>query len=65
MTGSQAPAGLADSERRFQLLVDAVADYAIFMLDPTGVVVSWNTGAQRIKGYEEREIVGQHFSRFY
>ena len=47
------------------LLVDAVRDYAIFMLDPQGHVVSWNAGAQRIKGYGAEEIVGQHFSRFY
>ncbi|QRM28393.1 PAS domain-containing sensor histidine kinase [Microvirga sp. VF16] len=52
-------------EGRFQLLVDAVTDYAIYMLDPTGIVVSWNLGAQRFKGYVESEVVGQHFSRFY
>ena len=40
-------------------------DYAIFMLDPTGYVVSWNTGAERIKGYNAEEIVGRHFSCFY
>jgi PAS domain S-box-containing protein len=53
------------SERRFQLLVDAVKDYAIFMLDPHGVVSSWNSGAERFKGYQAKEIIGQHFSRFY
>jgi PAS domain S-box-containing protein len=53
------------SERRFQLLVDAVKDYAIFMLDPHGVVSSWNSGAERFKGYKVKEIIGQHFSRFY
>jgi PAS domain S-box-containing protein len=52
-------------EGRFQLLVDAVTDYAIYMLDPTGIVVSWNAGAQRFKGYMESEILGEHFSRFY
>ena len=52
-------------ERRFQLLVDAVKDYAIFMLDPHGIVSSWNSGAQRFKGYKAAEIIGQHFSRFY
>ncbi|WP_114946548.1 hybrid sensor histidine kinase/response regulator [Microvirga calopogonii] len=52
-------------ERRFRLLVDAVTDYAIYMLDPTGIVASWNPGAQRFKGYAEHEIIGQHFSRFY
>ena len=49
----------------FRLLVDAVQDYAIFMLDPDGHVVSWNQGAQSIKGYAAREIIGQHFSVFY
>jgi PAS domain S-box-containing protein len=53
------------SEHRFRLLVDAVTDYAIFMLDPAGIVVNWNPGARRIKGYTAEEIVGQHFSRFY
>jgi PAS domain S-box-containing protein len=52
-------------EGRFQLLVDAVTDYAIYMLDPTGIVASWNPGAQRFKGYTESEIIGEHFSRFY
>ena len=53
------------AERRFRILVQGVTDYAIFMLSPDGVVTNWNTGAQRIKGYAEAEIVGQHFSRFY
>jgi PAS domain S-box-containing protein len=52
-------------ERRFQLLVDAVKDYAIYMLDPQGVVSSWNSGAGRFKGYKAAEIIGQHFSLFY
>jgi PAS domain S-box-containing protein len=56
---------LRESERRFRLLVQGVTDYAIFMLDPEGLVVDWNTGARRIKGYEAKEIIGQHFSRFY
>ncbi|HYR37270.1 MAG TPA: MASE1 domain-containing protein [Burkholderiales bacterium] len=56
---------LADSERRFRLMVDSVVDYAIFMLDPGGRVASWNAGAQRIKGYSAAEIIGEHFSRFY
>jgi PAS domain S-box-containing protein len=56
---------LRQSEERFRLLVDNVKDYAIFMLDPEGYVVSWNTGAARIKGYKREEIVGQHFSVFY
>ncbi len=54
-----------ENERRFRLLVQGVTDYAIFMLDPQGRVANWNTGAQRIKGYSEEEIVGSHFSRFY
>lgn len=56
---------LARSEKRFQLLVDSVQDYAIFMLDPEGRIVSWNEGARRIKGYAESEILGRHFSIFY
>ena len=56
---------MEETERRFHLLIDAVTDYAIFMLDKTGNVVSWNPGAQRIKGYSSAEILGQHFSRFY
>ena len=50
---------------RFQLLVEAVKDYAIYLLDPEGYVASWNSGAERIKGYSAEEIIGQHFSRFY
>ncbi|GEP06173.1 hybrid sensor histidine kinase/response regulator [Methylobacterium oxalidis] len=53
------------TDDRFRILVQGVTDYAIFMLDPTGVVVSWNPGAERFKGYAEAEIIGQHFSRFY
>ena len=53
------------SEERYRLLVDAVTDYAIYMLDPNGFVSSWNRGAQRLKGYTRQEILGQHFSRFY
>jgi PAS domain S-box-containing protein len=56
---------LFESERSFRLLVEGVADYALYMLDPTGIVTSWNIGGQRIKGYSSEEIVGQHFSRFY
>ena len=56
---------LADTERRFRLLVESVTDYAIYMLDPAGNVVNWNPGAQRIKGYTREEVLGQHFSRFY
>ncbi|MEP6618890.1 MAG: PAS domain S-box protein [bacterium] len=56
---------LRSSERRFRLLVQGVRDYGIFMLDPTGVIVSWNEGAQRIKGYSAAQIIGKHFSTFY
>jgi len=56
---------LFESERSFRLLVEGVADYALYMLDPTGIVTSWNIGGQRIKGYSSGEILGQHFSRFY
>ncbi|MBX4997148.1 hybrid sensor histidine kinase/response regulator [Rhizobium lentis] len=54
-----------DEEGRFRLLVDAITDYAIYMLSPDGIVTSWNTGAQRFKGYQPSEILGEHFSRFY
>ena len=58
-------AELRESERRFRLLVEAVTDYAIYMIDPDGYVVKWNPGAERLKGYTDTEIIGQHFSRFY
>lgn len=54
-----------DDDSRYRLLVDSITDYAIYMIDPDGVVVSWNAGAQRFKGYEASEIIGQRFSRFY
>jgi PAS domain S-box-containing protein len=57
--------GLLESERGFRLLVQGVIDYAIYMLDPTGHVVNWNAGAERIEGYAASEIVGRHFSTFY
>jgi PAS domain S-box-containing protein len=56
---------LRASEERFRLLVEGVKDYAIFMLDPSGHVVSWNLGAEKNKGYKAHEIIGQHFSTFY
>ncbi|HEV8629031.1 MAG TPA: PAS domain S-box protein [Thermoanaerobaculia bacterium] len=61
----RADEALRESEECFRLMVDGVRDYAIFMLDPEGRVVTWNTGAKRLKGYRADEIVGQHFSRFY
>src|SRR5277367_4063436 len=57
-------ASLTD-DGRYRLLVEAVTDYAIYMLDVNGIVTSWNPGARRFKGYEEAEILGHHFSRFY
>ena len=62
---NKAADSLRESERHFRLLVNGVTDYALYMLDPTGVVTNWNPGAQRIKGYLPNEIIGQHFSRFY
>ena len=61
--GSSEP--LHQREERFRLLVESVRDYAIFMLDPEGFVLTWNAGAERFKGYRADEIIGQHFSRFY
>jgi PAS domain S-box-containing protein len=64
-----ANSGLAEAikhgGRAYQLMVDSVKDYAIFMLDPAGYIASWNQGAKRIKGYEADEIIGRHFSVFY
>jgi PAS domain S-box-containing protein len=56
---------LRESERQFRLFTEAATDHALIRLDARGVVSGWNAGAQRIEGYTEREIVGQHFSRFY
>jgi PAS domain S-box-containing protein len=56
---------LSKSEGQFKMLVGGVTDYALYMLDPNGVVSNWNAGGERIKGYSAGEIVGQHFSRFY
>jgi len=56
---------LSESEERFRLMVSSVKDYAIFMLDRDGRVISWNLGAERIKGYRAEEIIGRHFSCFY
>jgi PAS domain S-box-containing protein len=62
---TDAPERLPDESSRFELLVQSVTDYAIYMLDTSGNVTSWNAGARRFKGYEAEEIIGQHFSRFY
>lgn len=56
---------LKQSEQQFRLLVQSVTDYAIYMLDPTGLVTNWNVGAERIKGYRPDEIIGQHYSLFF
>jgi len=56
---------LRESEERFRLLLDGIRDYAIFMLDPGGTVVSWNAGAERIKGYTAEQIVGKNFAVFF
>ncbi len=65
MESSVQPKTPITEDGRFRLLVEAISDYAIFMLDPTGIVISWNPGAERFKGYSASEIIGQHFSRFY
>jgi len=63
------PEGVArtpsDAAERFALLAQAATEYAIFTLDTAGLVTSWNPGAERLKGYNADEIIGQHFSRFY
>lgn len=56
---------IQQSEERFRLLVESMQDYAIFMLDPEGRVTSWNTGAERIEGFQPEEIIGAQFARFY
>jgi|SRR5579871_2606936 len=53
------------TDQKYRLLVEQVMDYAIFYMDPTGVIQSWNLGAERLKGYRADEIIGKHFSRFY
>jgi PAS domain S-box-containing protein len=65
MERAERPGGSLNEEDIYRLLVSAITDYAVYMLDPTGVVTSWNPGAQRFKGYQAHEILGQHFSRFY
>src|SRR3954464_13949185 len=58
-------AGADPTDAQFRLLVETVSDYAIYLLDTAGHVMSWNAGAERIKGYAAREIMGRHFSLFY
>ncbi|HXG52451.1 MAG TPA: PAS domain S-box protein [candidate division Zixibacteria bacterium] len=61
----EAEEALRQSEQRFRLLVEACSDYAIFMLDPAGHVVTWNPGAERVQGYTAAEITGKHYSLFF
>jgi len=56
---------LRDTAEQFHILVDSIEEYAIYMLDPNGNVVTWNTGAQKIKGYTAEEIIGKNFACFY
>ena len=63
--GERPPQITTEGIDSFRLLVESVQDYAIFMLDGAGRVMTWNAGAERIKGYRADEIIGQHFSRFY
>ncbi|HVV63494.1 MAG TPA: PAS domain S-box protein, partial [Pseudolabrys sp.] len=65
MSSFEAPRPPLIEEGPYRLLIDAITDYAVYMLDPSGTIVSWNPGARRFKGYEAHEIIGQHFSRFY
>ena len=61
----EAQSALRESERQFKSVIEGVTDYAIFRLDPEGTIESWNSGAEAIKGYEEEEVLGEHFSMFY
>lgn len=61
----QAESELKRSEQQFQILVQGISDYALYMLDPDGYVSSWNIGAERIKGYQAEDIIGKHFAQFY
>lgn len=56
---------LLESERQFRLLVQSVTDYAIYMLDASGIITNWNSGAERIKGYTPEEVIGKHYSLFF
>lgn len=65
MTSDATTLAALTDEKRYQLLIDAITDFAIYMLDRRGFVSSWNPGAQRFKGYTESEIIGENFERFY
>src|SRR5947207_442578 len=62
---AQPPPHSAWRDEPYRRMVDAIRDYAVFLLDPAGYIATWNTGAQRIKGYSADEVVGKHFSMFY
>jgi len=62
---SEPASGPFNQDDRYRLLVDAVVDYAIYMLDTNGLICSWNSGAKKIKQYEQSEVLGKHFSLFY
>src|SRR5438477_10539279 len=65
MGDNQSKSVLVDTAEQFHILVDSVEEYAIYMLDPDGIVVTWNTGAQKIKGYTAQDIIGKNFACFY
>jgi PAS domain S-box-containing protein len=65
MNANHLPISALSQEARFELLVAGIRDYAIYLLDPDGMISSWNPGAERFKGYSENEVMGTHFSRFY
>jgi PAS domain S-box-containing protein len=65
MAYKELPQSSASDDARYRLLINAITDYAIYMLDPDGRVTSWNPGAERLKGYMAAEILGENFSRFY
>ena len=65
-SSSNGPLNLGEiTNADYRLMIDSIVDYAIFFLDPTGIVLSWNTGARRLMGYEAPEVVGRHLSIFY
>ena len=65
MFGDSGKTALDNSEKRFHILVDSIEDYAIYMLDPLGHIVTWNRGAAVIKGYSSSEVIGRHFRMFF
>ena len=65
MAEASRPLELGVSDADYRLMVDSIANYAIFLLDPSGIVLSWNSGAKRLNGYEADEVIGRHFSMLY